>query len=219
LESFPYRVVTSSRRPRLRGWVRLPRGSFFAPSTTSPGQAPCCSGPSGPAAVPLPGFLNLSAVSWQVRASRPCFMPLPPVGFSLQSVAPRWDRVRLSASLAPLQFSTVVPEVRCARSRPPGFTDARARDAVAWLPTGARPPFLAIDPSRRDARGSRLRTLSRAGLRGLLDDLDLTHRTHLVPAASSASKLCSPRESVRTAPRFRRHTAAGALLGFAPPEP
>jgi hypothetical protein len=91
--------------------------------------SPDRSGPSWPTTVPLSGFLDLSAVSWHVRAWRPCFVPPPPVGFSLQSLAPRWNRVRLSASLAPLQFSTVVPEVRCTRSRPPGFTDARAGKA------------------------------------------------------------------------------------------
>jgi hypothetical protein len=100
-----------------------------------------CNGSSRPAAVPLAGFRTLSAVSWHVVAARPCFVPLPPVGFSLQSFAPRRDRVRLSASLASLQFSTAVSEVRCARPRPPGFTDARAGaregGAVAWIPTTA----------------------------------------------------------------------------------
>jgi len=36
--------------------------------------------------VPLSGFLNLSAVSWQIRVPRPCFVPQPFLGFSLQSV-------------------------------------------------------------------------------------------------------------------------------------
>jgi len=141
LESIPCRVFTSSRRPGVLAPGPAP-SRFSAPSTTSPRRAPWCDGPSGSVAVPLAGFLGLSAVSWQIVASRPCFMPLPPVGFSLQSVLPRRDRVRLSASLAPLQFSTAVPEVRCARPRPPGFTDSRARGAVAWIPTGARTPFL-----------------------------------------------------------------------------
>jgi len=115
LESIPCRVFTSSRRSGVL--APAPASSrFSAPSTTSPGLAPCCDGPSRPVAVPLPGFLSLSAVSWHVRAKRPCFVPLPPVGFSLQSVAPRRERVRLSASLASLQFSTAVPEVR--RTRP-----------------------------------------------------------------------------------------------------
>jgi len=133
-ESFPYRVVTSSRRSGRRAPDPAP-SRFFAPSTTSLGLAPDCSGPSWSTTVPLAGFLNLSAVSWHVRAWRPCFMPPPPVGFSLQSVAPRWDRVRLSASLAPLQFSTTVPEVRCARPRPPGFTDAHALRRGGLAPT------------------------------------------------------------------------------------
>jgi len=208
LESIPFRVFTSSRRPG--AFTPGPAPSrFFAPSTTSPGQAPDCDDPSCLVAVPLAGFLDLSAVSWHVRASRPCLMPLPPLGFSLQSVAPRRDRVRLSASLASLQFSTAVPEVGCARPRPPGFTDARARGAVAWIPTGARTPF----PPRGSSR-SRVRAYH-----GFPDVLGLAHRIHPVPATSSASKLFSPRESVRTARRFRGYTVAGALLGFAPPEP
>jgi len=39
-----------------------------------------------PAPVPLSGFLNLSAVSRQIQASGPCFVPLPPLGFLLQSL-------------------------------------------------------------------------------------------------------------------------------------
>jgi hypothetical protein len=106
------------------------------------------------AAVPLSGSLDLSAVSWQVRARRPCFVPPPPVGFSLQSIAPRWDRVRLSASLASLQFSTTVPEVRYVRPRPPGFTDAHALQRSG------------LDPHRSSDTVSitRPRTLSRTRL-------------------------------------------------------
>ena len=208
MESFPYRVVTSFRRPG-RSAPGPASTRFLAPSTTSLELAPDCSGPSWPAAVPLSGSLNLSAVSWHVRAWRPCFMPPPPVGFSLQSLAPRWNRVRLSASLAPLQFSTVVPEVQCTRSRPPGFTDARADGAVAWFPPGARTPFPPPGSARSRARACN----------DFPDVLDCMHRSHPVPAASAASKLSSPRESVRTARRFRGRTVADALLGFAPPEP
>jgi len=136
-------------------------------------------------------------------------MPLPPVGFSLQSVAPRRDRVRLSASLASLQFSTAVPEVRRTGPHPPGFTDSRARGAVAWIPTGARTPFPPSVPSRSRERARD----------GFPVALGLVRRDHPVPATSSASKLFSPRESVRTARPFRDITVAGALLGFAPPEP
>ena len=41
---------------------------------------------SSATSVPLSGFLNLSAVSWQTRASRPCLVPQPFVGSSLQSL-------------------------------------------------------------------------------------------------------------------------------------
>jgi hypothetical protein len=61
-----------------------------------------------PTPVPLPGFLNLSAASQQTRVSRPCFMPQPFLGFSLQSlplaeiahpsrghIAPLWSSTRV----------------------------------------------------------------------------------------------------------------------------
>jgi hypothetical protein len=94
-------------------------------------------------------------------------MPLPPVGFSLQSVAPRRDRVRLSASLAPLQFSTTVPEVRCARSRPPGFTRRPRSWRGGLIPPEARTSFPSLSSTRHSAQSARLHTLSRAGLRRL----------------------------------------------------
>jgi hypothetical protein len=60
--------------------------------------------------VPLSGFLNLSAVSWQAQGLWPCFMPLPFLGSSLQSFSltriARLSRGPLSRSLAPLQLST-----------------------------------------------------------------------------------------------------------------
>jgi len=62
------------------------------------------------ASAPLSGFLNLSAVSWQARSSRPCLMPLPFVGFSLSSseVSPRENRAPLSGPPAPLRSFTRV---------------------------------------------------------------------------------------------------------------
>ena len=74
--------------------------------------------------------------------------------------------------------------------------------------TGARTPF----PPPGFAR-SRVRACN-----DFPDVLDLTHRSHLVPVASAASKLYSPRESVLTVHRFRGHTVVVALLGFASPE-
>jgi len=101
LESIPSRVFTSCRPADPLGPAPTPT-RFSAPSTASPGLVPYAAARPPSAAVPLSGFHNLSAVSWQARASRPCFMPQPPMGFSLQSLAPRRGRVRLSASLCSL---------------------------------------------------------------------------------------------------------------------
>jgi hypothetical protein len=201
----------------------LPTGSGFLevlrPFDDVPRTSPVCSGSSCSAAVPLSGFLDLSAVSWHVRAWRPCFVPPPPVGFSLQSVAPRWDRVRLSASLAPLQLSTAVPEVRCTRPRPPGFPDARALRRGGLVPHRSSTVVSVFQPLTLSRSGAPGPARSRArAVDDFLDDLSLMHRSHLVPVASAASKLSSPRESVPTARRFRGRTEADALLGFAPPE-
>jgi hypothetical protein len=51
-----------------------------------------------PLPVPLSGFLNLSAVSQQVRVSRPCFMPQP-FGILPSEVSPRRNRAPLSGPL------------------------------------------------------------------------------------------------------------------------
>jgi hypothetical protein len=196
LESIPYRVVTSSRRTGLSTGSGSHEVSCPFDDVTR--VSPSCGGSSTTTAVPLSGFLGLSAVSWHTRASRPCFMPLPPVGFSLQSVAPRLgSRPPSRARSAPLQSSTAVPEVRCARSRPPGFTDSRA-DA-RWP---GSPPELG-------------RRFHRDRSRDFPDALDPTQRAHPVPAASSASKPSSPCESVPTRPRFR--DASRPVLSWALP--
>jgi hypothetical protein len=58
----------------------------FLPLQRHPSGEPRMRRGTKPTPVPLSGFLNLSAVSWQTRASRPCFMPQPFLGFSLQSL-------------------------------------------------------------------------------------------------------------------------------------
>ena len=105
-----------------------------------------------PAAGPLPGFCNLSAVHWHAWTSRPCLMPLPSVGFTLQSVPPRRGRASLSGPLAPTQFSTAVPEVRCTWPRPPGFTDARAVWRGGLDSPGAPAPFPPLASQRLPRR-------------------------------------------------------------------
>ena len=158
-------VLPWSRSPpessRLPGRPALSRrepapARFRAPSTTSPGLAPCATGHPPPAAVPLSGSLSLPAVCQHTRASRPCFMPQ-----TVRGVLPseRCSSLRIAGpsrgSLAPLRFSVAVPEVRCAWPRPPGFTPLarpapgspglplelarRFRQAGAWLPRRAGP--------------------------------------------------------------------------------
>jgi hypothetical protein len=71
---------------------------FCAPSTTPLGQAPHGVDRPRPLPVPLSGFLNLSAVSQQVRVSRPCFMPQP-LGILPSEVSPRRNRAPLPGPL------------------------------------------------------------------------------------------------------------------------
>ena len=71
---------------------------FLAPSTTPLGQAPYGVDRPRPLPVPLSGFRNLSAVSQQVRVSRPCFMPQP-FGILPSEVSPRRNRAPLPGPL------------------------------------------------------------------------------------------------------------------------
>jgi hypothetical protein len=62
------------------------------------------------ASVPLSGFLNLSAVSWQPRTPWPCFVPQPFLGSPPSEFSPRRERALLSKPPAPLQLSTNMRE-------------------------------------------------------------------------------------------------------------
>jgi hypothetical protein len=193
LESIPSRVFTSCRPADPLGPAPTPT-RFFAPSTTSPGLAPLRRVRPSPVAVPLPGFLNLSAVSWHARAPRPCFMPQPPVGFSLQSLAPRRGRVRLSASPCSLAVLHRASTPR-ARTRPfhSGF-HRRPRLSTRWP---GSPPELGH-------RFRRARAYARIGFPGALTTP--AHLGRATTPASSASKPSSPREAV---PRCRRSGVRG----------
>jgi hypothetical protein len=59
---------------------------FLGALQRHPRASPVWSGLSNTAPVPLSGFLNLSAASRQARVPRPCFMPQPFLGASLQSL-------------------------------------------------------------------------------------------------------------------------------------
>jgi len=85
---------------RLPGWpircggrLRLPEVPL--PFDDVPRSGPVCSGPSGSATVPTPGFLTPSPVSWLRSSSRVCFTPLPSLGSALPSE--RSPRVRSRA--------------------------------------------------------------------------------------------------------------------------
>jgi len=81
-----------------------------------------------PASVPLSGFLSLSAVSWQTRASRPCFVPQPFLGSSLQSVPLARISAPLSRPLASWRLSTdVLDRVDQDLSPPVSVTHTLAR--------------------------------------------------------------------------------------------
>jgi hypothetical protein len=79
-----------------------------------------------PTSVPLSGFLNLSAVSRRVQASRPYFVPQPFLGFLLQSIPLAKKCLPLSRPLAPLRLSTDAQERDTQRLIATNFTDSRA---------------------------------------------------------------------------------------------
>jgi len=106
--------VLSAGRPSRAG---ADSHEVLRPFDDIPRASPVCGGSSTTTAVPLPGLRNLSAVSWHARASRPCLMPQPPVGFSLRSFPPRRGRVRLSASPCSLAVLRR-PSIPRARTRP-----------------------------------------------------------------------------------------------------
>jgi len=91
--------------------------------------------------VPLSGFLNLSAVSWQARVPRPCFVPQPFLGSPLQSLPLAGIASPLSGSLASLRSSTGVPRVPKSRRSPLGFRRRLRPRAVADFPLGSRSSF------------------------------------------------------------------------------
>lgn len=66
--------------------------------------SPTCAGPSGSDAVPLPGVLSLSAVSWHARARDP-LGPQPSLGSSPPEPSPRGDRDLSRGRLLPCSQS------------------------------------------------------------------------------------------------------------------
>jgi len=149
-----------------------------------------------PAPVPLSGFLNLSAVSWQVRASRPCLMPQPFLGSPLQSLPLVEIAYPSRGSLASLQSSTNVRR--------------RAPDALSPLvsPTPAR-ERVRLDPptTMSSLSSSRSSSPGRSGCRtaGSSRPASFTYFEASLPLrVRSLLVRVSPRQQV------------AALLGFFP---
>jgi hypothetical protein len=127
---------------------------FLHPSTTSRERAPCGAG-RHPAPVPLSGFLNLSAVSRQARASRPCLVPQPFLGFLPSRVFPsQRSRTPLEAAGSlvvihahpgarlPGPFTTGFPrQPTLTRDRldPPGAMSSLSAHASARFPVAPDP--------------------------------------------------------------------------------
>jgi hypothetical protein len=116
-------------------------------------------------------------------------------GIPLCELLPPEDRAPLSGSLAPLRLSTRVLKraVRSLITR--GFTKLPHGCAVAWIPPELWTPFRSAEAELPVA-------------------LDFARQTRLVPPASPASKLSSPRETVPAAPG--RPSAAGRCSQVVP---
>jgi len=135
VESIPSRVFTSSRL----SVAHAPEPTslrFVAPSTTSPGLAPCAAvrhlrrGSALRFSQPLSGLLAYPGFTALFRAAAvPGVPPAEP--------SPRRGRAPIPGPLAPLQFSAAVPEARCDELHPPGFADfhalARSHDSPPEL--------------------------------------------------------------------------------------
>lgn len=172
-------------------------------------SGPVCDGPSGSAAVPTPGFLTPSPVSWLRSSSRVCFAPQPSLGFvSLQSVP-------LASGRAPLVGVAGSLVVRPGRAPVRRSRSSHLRPSPTRATFGRRPW-----PDPAEARGSLSapRGASRSpwtSLAGLT-----SART-----SSSTSELSSLRESVHTArrsPVARRPVLSWAFRpsrALLPPDP
>jgi len=180
---------------------------FLVPATTSPGRALLGCGPSAPAAVPPPGFLTPSAVSWQARACGDVSRRCRPWDLPVQSL------LLAHSTFTPLGAAcSLVVGDRSAwcddRSLdPPGFSDARVR------------------PIRADGRGPEHGGLVPPGARA---SVSTRPRGHASPAPSgpiagltrqapapSTSERCSVRECVHARRRFP--VAARSLLSSGSP--
>jgi hypothetical protein len=151
--------VLPYRAPHLLETASLSTGldslGFLHLSTTSLVRAPCEAGRPRPTSVPLAGFFNLSAVSWQRRVLRPCFVPLPPVGASFRVFPSQGSWITSRRHQLPGRSPPACLK-RAARCLTPRFHRPPRSRAAAWIPRGLGLPFHA-HPKANASRSSRPR--------------------------------------------------------------
>jgi hypothetical protein len=106
LDSIPSRVCHCLLAVRCVSRTDFPELS--CPSNGVPWASPMRDELSKLVSVPLSGFPNLSAVSWQAQASWPCFVPHPFLELLPSESSPRRSRRPLSRPLTPSRLSTGV---------------------------------------------------------------------------------------------------------------
>jgi hypothetical protein len=146
-------------------------------------------GRPAPASVPLSGFLNPSAASWQTRVPRPCFVPQPPV-IATFGAFPSSAIVHPSrGDWLPCRYPPA-----CNDAPPPTLSPAVSptptpEDAVAWFPRRLWVPFSrARRPASRspwiEGDGTAMfRQLHR--LRSIPPAVESVHATTSCPAATA----------------------------------
>jgi len=122
---------------------------------------------STPTPVPPAGFLNLSAVSWQIRACGLVSCRYRPWATSPFRASPRRDRAPVSGSPAPLRSSPRAlhaltrPFHRGSRRRLPHPWGACRYPPAAMDHLSARPPWLACIPATTGPRAAGSRPTTR----------------------------------------------------------
>jgi hypothetical protein len=184
---------------------------FLVPATTSPGRALLGCGPSAPAAVPPPGFLTPSAVSWQARACGDVSRRCRPWDLPVQSL------LLAHSTFTPLGAAcSLVVGDRSAwcddRSLdPPGFSDARVRPIRA---DGRGPEHGGlVPPGARASVSTRPRGHASPAPSGPIAGLTRQDSSSLDLGALLRARMRSHSTAVS------RHRAVAALFGVAPPEP
>jgi hypothetical protein len=203
LDSIPSRVCHCLLAVRCVSRTDFPELS--CPSNGVPWASPMRDELSKLVSVPLSGFPNLSAVSWQAQASWPCFVPHPFLELLPSEYSPRRSRQPLSRPLTPSRLSTGVRSCTArglvtAGFGGPGPEGRRSRSPTTMGPLSVhrsalpgRPGSRTVGPTR-SAGFTRLEVLFLLRVRSRRLPVSLKRR----PLLSWAS---SPLESSPSTPR------------------